>query len=87
MTWELVCIHDGIDKDQREFMPHYAIWDTVTSRFVEIAGEVAWDGYADLYSYYGEDPASVIRALSLFRFGEVMAVAARGVNVKKWGAK
>ena len=43
MTWHLIDIHAGCDEYEREFLPRYAIWNTVTSTFVNMDGEEAWD--------------------------------------------
>ena len=46
----------------------FSVWDTVTSRFVEVAGEQSWDGESDLRECVrmaGQNDVDVERIVSL----------------------
>lgn len=70
MTWTLIDLHAGFDagdewtQDQREWIPRYALYDSVRTRFVsDRNGDQLWDA-ADEFD--GADDAETERGRSLF---------------------
>ncbi len=66
MTWQVIDIHAGISDFQREFMPRWAIWDTVVDQFItDDDGEQGWDSVDEFRDGMRDDLEMQARGVGL----------------------